>query len=108
MDSLISQAEEQRGLLSKPMSYSSEPVKSNDMDAELEEILATKKATIRVVGVGGAGNNSITRMTEVGINTEIHPPFIVQTCIIVLIDPKLKVFTSCAKAMAIGAIVLNE
>ncbi|MBR9677823.1 MAG: cell division protein FtsZ [Nanoarchaeota archaeon] len=38
-----------------------------DVDAELEELLSKKKAAIKVVGVGGAGNNTITRMTDVGI-----------------------------------------
>ncbi len=37
------------------------------IDAELEEMLAKKKATIKVIGVGGGGNNTIDRMSEVGI-----------------------------------------
>ncbi len=36
-------------------------------DTELEEILRQHKAVIRVVGIGGSGNNSILRMMEVGI-----------------------------------------
>ena len=39
----------------------------NDVDAELEELLSKQRATIKVVGAGGGGNNTITRMTEVGI-----------------------------------------
>jgi len=42
-------------------------IKSNIMDKELEEILSKQKATIKVMGTGGAGNNTINRMTEVGI-----------------------------------------
>ena len=38
-----------------------------DIDAELEQLLARQKATIKVVGCGGGGNNTINRMTEVGI-----------------------------------------
>ena len=38
-----------------------------DIDAELEQLLAKQRATIRVVGCGGGGNNTINRMTEVGI-----------------------------------------
>ena len=38
-----------------------------DIDAELEQILARQRATIKVVGCGGSGNNTINRMTEVGI-----------------------------------------
>ena len=39
----------------------------NPSDTELEELLATQKATIKVVGCGGGGNNTINRITEVGI-----------------------------------------
>ncbi len=38
-----------------------------DIDAELEQILTRQKATIKVVGCGGGGNNTINRMSEVGI-----------------------------------------
>ncbi|HLD04953.1 MAG TPA: cell division protein FtsZ [Candidatus Nanoarchaeia archaeon] len=40
----------------------------NELDRELEELLAKQKAKIKVVGAGGGGNNAIHRMTEVGIN----------------------------------------
>lgn len=39
----------------------------NDVDAELAAMLSKHKATIRVVGAGGGGNNTINRLTEVGI-----------------------------------------
>lgn len=42
-------------------------VQSSQVDAELERILAAKKARIKVVGVGGAGNNTMSRMSEIGI-----------------------------------------
>ena len=42
--------------------------KSNsEIDKELEEILAKQKAKIKVIGTGGAGNNTINRVTEVGV-----------------------------------------
>ncbi len=41
--------------------------KINALDAELEEILSKQKAKIKVVGAGGAGNNTINRIAEVGI-----------------------------------------
>ncbi|MFH0870853.1 MAG: cell division protein FtsZ [archaeon] len=44
-----------------------EPSRRNALDAELEELLAKQRATIKVVGAGGGGNNTINRMTEVGI-----------------------------------------
>ncbi|RMF54494.1 cell division protein FtsZ [Candidatus Woesearchaeota archaeon] len=37
------------------------------VDAELQNILTRQKATIKVVGTGGAGNNAINRIMEVGI-----------------------------------------
>lgn len=50
---------------------SAEQVKKNRMpnsgDDELEQMLATQRARIKVVGSGGAGNNTINRITEVGI-----------------------------------------
>lgn len=43
------------------------PRKVNDIDAELEELLSKQKAKIKVIGTGGAGNNTINRLSEVGI-----------------------------------------
>lgn len=40
---------------------------NNDIDAELEAFLSRQKATIKVVGAGGGGNNTINRISEVGI-----------------------------------------
>ncbi len=40
---------------------------SHAIDTELEELLSQHKATIKVVGCGGGGNNTINRITEVGI-----------------------------------------
>ena len=39
----------------------------SDTDAELEEILRSLKTTIKVVGCGGGGSNSIQRMMGEGI-----------------------------------------
>jgi cell division protein FtsZ len=41
--------------------------KSATTDEELEELLESVTARILVVGVGGAGNNAITRLMEVGV-----------------------------------------
>ncbi|HIH23463.1 TPA: cell division protein FtsZ [Candidatus Woesearchaeota archaeon] len=46
---------------------SPEPRKANAMDAELEALLTQHKARIKVVGCGGGGNNTINRISEVGI-----------------------------------------
>ena len=42
-------------------------IPQNIVDAELERLLSTQKATIKVVGAGGGGNNTINRIAEVGI-----------------------------------------
>ena len=39
----------------------------NPADEELERIIASKKARIRVAGVGGAGNNTLNRIAEIGV-----------------------------------------
>ena len=41
--------------------------KVNVLDEELESLLSKQKATIKVIGTGGAGNNTINRISEVGI-----------------------------------------
>ncbi len=41
--------------------------KTRNVDEELLEILEKKRTAIKVIGVGGGGGNSITRMSEVGI-----------------------------------------
>jgi len=38
-----------------------------EIDAELEALLQRHLARIKVVGVGGAGNNTINRITEIGV-----------------------------------------
>jgi len=49
-------------------SYSTSTNSNNhDIDAELERLLSHQKATIKVVGCGGGGNNTIQRISEVGI-----------------------------------------
>ncbi|MFT4310049.1 MAG: cell division protein FtsZ [Candidatus Woesearchaeota archaeon] len=53
MDSFIQQATER---------------KEHAKDSELLALLAQHKATIKVVGAGGGGNNTINRMTEIGIS----------------------------------------
>jgi len=39
----------------------------SSIDDELEQILSRQKAKIKVVGTGGAGNNTIARIAEVGV-----------------------------------------
>ena len=73
MVSLIQQAvenerrEDNPKLLAKDARKVSADNHNQDIDAELEQILARQRATIKVVGCGGGGNNTINRMSEVGI-----------------------------------------
>jgi len=41
--------------------------RQHEIDDELEKLLSKQKATIKVVGTGGAGNNTINRIAEVGV-----------------------------------------
>jgi len=43
------------------------PKKVTAVDQELEELVTKQKAKIKVIGCGGGGNNTINRMSEVGI-----------------------------------------
>jgi cell division protein FtsZ len=38
-----------------------------EIDRELEELLKKQEAKIKVIGIGGGGNNSLSRMREIGI-----------------------------------------
>ncbi len=38
-----------------------------DVDRQLEELLKKQSAKIKIIGVGGGGNNSLNRMKEIGI-----------------------------------------
>lgn len=40
---------------------------TQEVDEDLKDILESRKAEIKVVGIGGAGGNTISRMTQVGI-----------------------------------------
>ncbi|MGV8169126.1 MAG: cell division protein FtsZ [Candidatus Nanoarchaeia archaeon] len=51
----------------KSVKASDVPVKTNQLDAELEQMIERQKARIKVVGCGGGGNNTINRITEIGV-----------------------------------------
>lgn len=67
MDAIIREAKE-IAAREIPLQRPSSNGASSAVDAELEEFLKKQKATIKVVGCGGAGNNTVNRITEVGIN----------------------------------------
>src|SRR3989338_2969948 len=52
-------------LVTLPANFESSVVSQED--EELHRILASKKARIKVIGIGGAGNNTINRIFEIGI-----------------------------------------
>ena len=62
MESIIQSATE----ASQQPQYS-QPRKASAIDDELEQMIAQQKAKIKVIGCGGGGNNTINRMTEIGI-----------------------------------------
>ena len=84
MEEIYNQEEEQNygGESSEPSEQHEEPLPSeiahealptqippeiNEIDKELEELLKKQSAKIKVIGVGGGGNNSLSRMKEIGI-----------------------------------------
>lgn len=64
------------------------------IDEELERLLAQQKKNIRVIGCGGGGNNTINRITEVGIKG-------VET-IAINTDAQDLLYCSCDKKILIG------
>jgi len=43
------------------------PLSTQDIDKELESLLQKHSARVKVVGCGGGGGNSVSRMKEIGI-----------------------------------------
>jgi len=60
MDSIIKNAVSNAGL--------AKPTASNKDDEELLEILKEHQARIKVIGIGGGGNNTLNRIAEIGID----------------------------------------
>lgn len=72
MDSFIREAAQRAESSSPKPEFSSpklgsRPSVMSEIDAELEALLEKQLARIKVVGVGGAGNNTISRIAEVGV-----------------------------------------
>jgi cell division protein FtsZ len=57
-----------RAASDRAMKFKDAPKKLSPMDDELEELVTKQRARIKVVGCGGGGNNTISRMAEVGIS----------------------------------------
>ncbi len=67
---------------------------NNEGDRELQGILESHITKISVVGCGGAGNNTLSRLTEVGIKGA--------TCIAVNTDAQDLLYTSAARKILVG------
>ena len=71
----------------------------SELDAELEAFLSKQKAKIKVVGCGGGGNNTIDRITEVGVAGA--------ETVAINTDAQDLLYTSADKKMLIGKDVTN-
>ena len=67
METIIKEATDAETQFSQNDQPSMNNNEKSNVDAELEAFLSKQKATIKVIGCGGAGNNTINRITEVGI-----------------------------------------
>lgn len=69
MDELIRTAQERANeQMQNPEMRETKIDKKSIVDAELESLLQKQKAAIRVIGAGGGGNNTINRLSEVGVS----------------------------------------
>ncbi|MBU2589279.1 MAG: cell division protein FtsZ [Nanoarchaeota archaeon] len=90
--------------------------KSNPLDAELEKILARQRAKIKVIGIGGGGNNSISRMSEVGIegcetiavNTDAQDLLYANTDVKILIGKELTMGLGAGSEPSVGEEAAKE
>jgi cell division protein FtsZ len=65
-----------------------------DVDEELEQLIAAQKTRIKVIGCGGGGNNTINRISEVGIKG-------IET-VAINTDAQDLLYTGCDKKLLIG------
>ena len=61
------QSDENKNTGNKMPAYKRENRQKTMLDEELEQLLSQHKASIKVIGAGGAGNNTLNRMAEIGI-----------------------------------------
>ncbi len=94
MNSFIQNAKEAAEQQTDRAATKSQMQKRTAVDDELEMLLTQQRAKIKVVGCGGGGNNTINRMTEVGITgTEM---------IAINTDAQDLLYTSADKKILIG------
>lgn len=80
--------------------------KGNPADAELEQLLSKQRAKIKVVGCGGGGNNTINRITEVGVKgaETIAVNTDAQDLLYTTADKKILIGKDITKGMGAGSI----
>jgi cell division protein FtsZ len=78
---------------------------SLDIDAELEQLIASQKTRIKVIGCGGGGNNTINRISEVGIKgiATIAINTDAQDLLYTTADKKLLIGRELTKGLGAGA-----
>ncbi|HLC81063.1 MAG TPA: cell division protein FtsZ [Candidatus Nanoarchaeia archaeon] len=76
-----------------------------DIDAELEQLIAKQKTRIKVIGCGGGGNNTINRISEVGIKgiTTIAINTDAQDLLYTTADQKLLIGRELTKGLGAGS-----
>jgi len=83
----------------KPQEVITQAQSKSILDAELEEMLSKQKAKIKVIGCGGGGNNTINRITEVGVQGA--------ETIAINTDAQDLLYTTADKKILIGREVTN-
>lgn len=80
--------------------------RENTADAELEELLRSQRARIKVIGCGGGGNNTINRIAEVGVKgaTSVAVNTDAQDLLYTTADIKILIGKETTKGMGAGSI----
>ncbi len=80
--------------------------RENTADAELEELLRSQRARIKVIGCGGGGNNTINRIAEVGVKgaTTVAVNTDAQDLLYTTADLKVLIGKETTKGMGAGSI----
>ncbi len=72
MDSFIQKPKEEKQAKKDAMQFENKTKTGktrakNTVDEELQNIIASQRARIKIIGCGGAGNNTVTRISELGV-----------------------------------------
>lgn len=80
--------------------------RENTADAELEDLLRSQRARIKVIGCGGGGNNTINRIAEVGVKgaTTVAVNTDAQDLLYTTADVKILIGKETTKGMGAGSI----